>query len=87
MSPSSEGSLKVCAGLLGVDPQHLNQALLSRVMQTSKGGLKGTVIMSVKQALNCPMLVSCDILECLLLVTVTSTHTVALRTLHVLINS
>ena len=41
----STESLRVCAGLMGVDPAHLNQALLSRVMQTSKGGLKGTVIM------------------------------------------
>lgn len=30
---------------MGVDPVELSQALLSRVMQTSKGGLKGTVIM------------------------------------------
>ncbi|KAF2360204.1 Myosin N-terminal SH3-like [Trinorchestia longiramus] len=43
--PSSTEALRICAGLLGVDPGHLNQALLSRVMQTSKGGLKGTVIM------------------------------------------
>uniref|UniRef100_A0A2P2HZY0 Unconventional myosin-VI-like n=1 Tax=Hirondellea gigas TaxID=1518452 RepID=A0A2P2HZY0_9CRUS len=42
---SSSEALRICAGLLGVDPGHLNQALLSRVMQTSKGGLKGTVIM------------------------------------------
>lgn len=41
----STESLRICAGLMGVDPGHLNQALLSRVMQTSKGGLKGTVIM------------------------------------------
>ncbi|XP_043204148.1 unconventional myosin-VI-like isoform X1 [Amphibalanus amphitrite] len=45
VSPSSEQSLATAAALLGVDPDELNQALLSRVMQTSKGGAKGTVIM------------------------------------------
>ena len=45
VSPSSQQSLSTAAGLLGVDPDELNQALLSRVMQTSKGGAKGTVIM------------------------------------------
>ncbi|KAK4321632.1 hypothetical protein Pmani_007579 [Petrolisthes manimaculis] len=45
ISPGSDGSLKTAAALMGVDSTELNQALLSRVMQTSKGGLKGTVIM------------------------------------------
>ncbi|XP_066985117.1 myosin heavy chain 95F isoform X5 [Macrobrachium rosenbergii] len=45
VSPGCENSLKMAASLMGVDPMELNQALLSRVMQTSKGGLKGTVIM------------------------------------------
>ncbi|KAL3188050.1 hypothetical protein MRX96_004280 [Rhipicephalus microplus] len=41
----SEQSLRVAAALMGVDPDELRQSLLSRVMQTSKGGLKGTVYM------------------------------------------
>ncbi|XP_045106888.1 unconventional myosin-VI-like isoform X4 [Portunus trituberculatus] len=45
VSPGCEGHLKTAASLMGVDAEELNQALLSRVMQTSKGGLKGTVIM------------------------------------------
>ncbi|KAG7159253.1 Unconventional myosin-VI-like, partial [Homarus americanus] len=36
VSPGSEGSLKTAAALMGMDPSELNQALLSRVMQTSK---------------------------------------------------
>lgn len=47
VSPGCEGHLKTAASLMGVDAGELNQALLSRVMQTSKGGLKGTVIMYV----------------------------------------
>nr|XP_027213444.1 unconventional myosin-VI-like isoform X1 [Penaeus vannamei] len=45
VSPGCEGSLSTAASLMGVDPEELNQALLARVMQTNKGGLKGTVIM------------------------------------------
>ena len=45
VSPGCESSLNTAAGLMGVDPEELNQALLARVMQTSKGGIKGTVIM------------------------------------------
>lgn len=41
----SEKSLTVAARLMGVDPGELRQALVSRVMQSSRGGLKGTVIM------------------------------------------
>lgn len=40
--PSTQ-SLKHAATLLGIDSDELNQCLLSRVMQTSKGGHKGTV--------------------------------------------
>ncbi|KAG8226626.1 hypothetical protein J437_LFUL005277 [Ladona fulva] len=42
---SAEKSLSVAASLMGVDPEELRQALVSKVMQTSRGGLKGTVIM------------------------------------------
>ncbi|XP_076028705.1 myosin heavy chain 95F jaguar isoform X2 [Oratosquilla oratoria] len=45
ITPGSEVALKTTANLMGLDPEELKQALLSRVMQTSKGGLKGTVIM------------------------------------------
>lgn len=45
MAPGCEQSLSTAAELMGVDTEELNQALLARVMQTSKGGLKGTVIM------------------------------------------
>jgi len=37
--------LPLAANLMGVDPDDLRQALTSRVMQTAKGGTKGTVIM------------------------------------------
>lgn len=42
---SSEKSLTIAAKLMGVDSGELRQALVSRVMQSSRGGLKGTVIM------------------------------------------
>ncbi|KAL1417178.1 hypothetical protein MTO96_000659 [Rhipicephalus appendiculatus] len=45
VTPESEQSLRVAAALMAVDPDELRQSLLSRVMQTSKGGLKGTVYM------------------------------------------
>ncbi|XP_054921730.1 unconventional myosin-VI isoform X2 [Dermacentor andersoni] len=45
VTAESEQSLRVAAALMGVDPDELRQSLLSRVMQTSKGGLKGTVYM------------------------------------------
>lgn len=41
----SENSLRIAAGLMGVDPEELRQALVSKVMQTNRGGLKGTIIM------------------------------------------
>lgn len=45
----SEKAVGISAKLLGVDPEELRQALVSKVMQTSRGGIKGTVIMWVKQ--------------------------------------
>lgn len=42
---SKEKSLVIASKLLGIDPSELTQALESRVMQSSRGGLKGTVIM------------------------------------------
>jgi myosin-6 len=41
----SEKALALAAGMMGVDREELRQALVSKVMQTSRGGLKGTVIM------------------------------------------
>ncbi|XP_015432776.1 PREDICTED: myosin heavy chain 95F isoform X3 [Dufourea novaeangliae] len=41
----SEKAALMSAKLLGVDPEELRQALVSKVMQTSRGGIKGTVIM------------------------------------------
>lgn len=45
VSDSSEKSLSITCRLLGVDPSELRQALVSRVMQSKGGGIKGTVIM------------------------------------------
>ncbi|CAG0907808.1 unnamed protein product, partial [Cyprideis torosa] len=45
VSPSSAESLATAAKLLGVEGEELQQALLARVMQTTKGGYKGTVIL------------------------------------------
>ncbi|KAM7361301.1 myosin heavy chain 95F jaguar isoform 2-T2 [Cochliomyia hominivorax] len=45
VSESSENSLTITCRLLGVDPDELRQALVSRVMQSKGGGFKGTVIM------------------------------------------
>ena len=45
LSPFSEKSLTITAKLIGVDPFELRQALISRVMQSKGGGVKGTVIM------------------------------------------
>ncbi|KAK0182057.1 hypothetical protein PV327_000228 [Microctonus hyperodae] len=41
----SERAVIITAKLLGVDSEELRQALVSKVMQTSRGGIKGTVIM------------------------------------------
>lgn len=45
IASSSEKAVHMSAKLLGVDPEELRQALVSKVMQTSRGGIKGTVIM------------------------------------------
>lgn len=45
VSPRSEKSLAVAATLMGVDKEELRQSLVSKVMMTARGGLKGTVIM------------------------------------------
>ncbi|XP_049820638.1 myosin heavy chain 95F isoform X2 [Aethina tumida] len=45
LAASKEKSLVLSAQLLGIDPEDLKQALVSRVMQSSRGGVKGTVIM------------------------------------------
>lgn len=45
VSPNSEGELQVAAGLLGVEAGELRMALVSRLMQSSRGGMKGTAIM------------------------------------------
>lgn len=45
VSKSSESSLAITSKLLGVDSFELRQALVSRVMQSKGGGIKGTVIM------------------------------------------
>lgn len=45
VSQASEKSLAVASKLLGIDASELRQALVSRVMQSSRGGVKGTVIM------------------------------------------
>ncbi|KAG5872399.1 hypothetical protein JTB14_017420 [Gonioctena quinquepunctata] len=42
---SKEKSLLIASKLLEIDPSELKQALVSRVMQSSRGGVKGTVIM------------------------------------------
>ncbi|XP_049829322.1 myosin heavy chain 95F isoform X2 [Schistocerca gregaria] len=45
ITAASEKSLTIASKLMGMDPEELRQALVSKVMQTSRGGLKGTVIM------------------------------------------
>lgn len=45
VAQNSEKSLVIASKLLGIDPSELRQALVSRVMQSSRGGVKGTVIM------------------------------------------
>lgn len=45
VAKSSEQILAITAKLIGVDSFELRQALVSRVMQSKGGGMKGTVIM------------------------------------------
>lgn len=48
VTEQTELSLSVVANLLSVDVDELRQALITKVMMTNRGGLKGTVIMYVK---------------------------------------
>ncbi|XP_051165519.1 myosin heavy chain 95F isoform X1 [Leptopilina boulardi] len=45
ITANSEKAVLFSAKLLSVDPEELRQSLVSKVMQTSRGGIKGTVIM------------------------------------------
>lgn len=45
VNQTSEKTLTIAAKLIGCDPFELRQALVSRVMQSKGGGVKGTVIM------------------------------------------
>jgi len=45
LASQSTAALNIASSLIGVDPEELQHAMLSRVMQPSKGGIKGTVIM------------------------------------------
>ena len=45
LASQSASALQIASSLIGVDPEELQHAMLSRVMQPSKGGIKGTVIM------------------------------------------
>ena len=45
ISGKSSPSLKIASGLMGLDEDELKHSLTSRVMQATKGGMKGTVIM------------------------------------------
>ncbi|KAL0131777.1 hypothetical protein PUN28_002966 [Cardiocondyla obscurior] len=45
ITADSNKAVTISAKLLEVDPEELRQALVSKVMQTSRGGIKGTVIM------------------------------------------
>lgn len=42
--PRSQPALECCAALLGLDPEDLRGSLTTRVMLTTAGGAKGTVI-------------------------------------------
>lgn len=53
---SKEKSLNIAANLLEIDGMELRQALVSRVMQSSRGGVKGTVIMYEE--------IGCEIVKC-----------------------
>ena len=44
VSPSSEVALSNAAQLLGCDVSDMREALISRVMQATKAGAKGTII-------------------------------------------
>lgn len=44
INSSSEKTLGICAQLLSLDKEELRESMMSRVMQTAKGGSKGTLI-------------------------------------------
>ena len=44
MTDGAQNSLETAATLLGLDKDELHESLTSRIMQASRGGLKGTVI-------------------------------------------
>ncbi|KAK3576516.1 hypothetical protein CHS0354_034191 [Potamilus streckersoni] len=44
VAASAEKSLQIAATLIGVDKEELREALVSRVMQATRGGVKGTAI-------------------------------------------
>lgn len=48
VTEQTESSLSIVAKLLSVDFDELRQALITKVMMTNRGGLKGTVIMYEK---------------------------------------
>ncbi|NXG60305.1 MYO6 protein, partial [Hemiprocne comata] len=55
LRPRSQPALECCAALLGLDPEDLRGSLTTRVMLTTAGGAKGTVIkvpLKVEQANN-----------------------------------
>ena len=41
---NTENSLQIAAVLLGVEKEELREALVTRVMQATRGGVKGTAI-------------------------------------------
>lgn len=45
VAPGSEAALASAARLLGVDAPELRLALVARLMQSARGGAKGTAIM------------------------------------------
>ena len=52
VTDQSEASLQTTAMLMGLDPDELRRALTARVMQATKGGYKGTVIMVPLKVIN-----------------------------------
>lgn len=51
IAASAEDSLRLAASLIKIEPTSLRQCLLTRIMQTSKGNVKGTVyLVPLKQA-------------------------------------
>lgn len=53
IAASSEESLKITASLIKIEPTSLKQCLLTRIMQTSKGGIKGTVYLVPLKTAEC----------------------------------